>query len=265
MNIGVCGICGRMGHEVLSVLMNRGHSLCAGFDAPSSAGYGKQAGSLILRDDITAVIGDISPQAIAECDGIIDFSAPAATMKLLEYAVTERRPLVIGTTGLENVQVSAIEKAAEKIPVLFSPNMSIGVNVLFKLTEIASSVLSSEYDVEIFEAHHRHKKDAPSGTAKKLIDIVKKNKDGLAAAREVWGRDGITGERTDDEVGIFAMRGGDIVGDHTVYFIGNGERIELTHRATNRNILASGAVLGMEYLIGKNPGLYTMFDVLGFK
>ena len=141
--------------------------------------------------------------------------------------------------------------------------MSLGVNLLFRLTEIAAKALQNEFDIEVFEAHHRLKKDAPSGTAKRLVDIIKSSVDELRSADEVHGRNGITGERKNDEIGVMAMRGGDIVGEHTVYFAGIGERIELTHRATRRDIFAAGAVRAIEFLIGKKPGVYTMFDVLG--
>jgi 4-hydroxy-tetrahydrodipicolinate reductase len=143
--------------------------------------------------------------------------------------------------------------------------MSLGVNLLFKLTEVAAGALSPDYDVEIFEAHHRLKKDAPSGTAKRLLEIVRSGMKGLGGAREVDGRSGMTGERTRNEIGVLAMRGGDIVGEHTVFFTGIGERIELTHRATDREILSKGAVAAMEFLAGKPAGLYSMYDVLGFK
>jgi 4-hydroxy-tetrahydrodipicolinate reductase len=143
--------------------------------------------------------------------------------------------------------------------------MAVGVNVLFKLTEMASRVLGPEFDVEVLESHHRFKKDAPSGTAKELVKIIKDNMRGMRDAAEVNGREGITGERTNKEIGIMAIRGGDIVGEHTVYFIGKGERIELTIRSTSRENLATGAVLAGEFLPGKAAGLYTMYDVLGLK
>jgi 4-hydroxy-tetrahydrodipicolinate reductase len=139
------------------------------------------------------------------------------------------------------------------------------VNLLFKLTEVAAGALSPDYDVEIFEAHHRFKKDAPSGTAKHLLEIVRAGMKGLGGAKEVTGRSGMAGERTRNEIGILAMRGGDIVGEHTVYFSGIGERIELTHRAGSRETLAKGAVAALEFLAGKSAGLYSMYDVLGFK
>lgn len=263
MKIGVCGICGRMGVSVLQVLMDRGHDLSAAFDHEKARGFGSDAGTLIHGKPMNVAIAAINAKGVGASDGIIDFSSPAASMKLLETAREVNKPLVIGTTGFTVEEKSGIEKAARDIPILFSPNMSLGVNLLFKLTEVASRALSTEYDVEIFEAHHRFKKDAPSGTAKRLLEIVRNGMRGMKDAKEVSGREGITGERTKHEIGILAMRGGDIVGEHTVYFTSIGERIELTHRATSRETLAKGAVTAMEYLSGKPAGLYTMYDVLG--
>jgi 4-hydroxy-tetrahydrodipicolinate reductase len=263
MNIGICGICGRMGMEILPLLLEKGHSLAAAFDSESSPHFGKSAGTLIHKDRLDVIIGSLNRGDVAGTEGIMDFSAPSATMKLLDLALSETKPLVIGTTGFSEAELKRIESASKKIPVLLSPNMSEGVNLLFKLTEIAARALQSGFDVEIFEAHHRHKKDAPSGTARRLIDIVKENMRGLSGGIEKNGRHGITGERRDDEIGVLALRGGDIVGEHTVFFCADGQRIELTHRATSRNILAAGAVRAMEFLYGKGAGLYSMFDVLG--
>ncbi len=183
-------------------------------------------------------------------------------MKVIEAAIKTNNALVIGTTGFNENEKMIIHEAAKKIPVLFAPNMSIGVNLLFKLTEIAAKSLPDGYDVEVFEAHHRFKKDSPSGTARRLIEILKKNILRLNKADEVHGREGIIGERKDNELGVQVLRGGDIVGEHTVFLVGKGERIELTHRAANRDNFAEGAVLGLEFIAGKEPGLYSMNDVL---
>lgn len=258
------GAAGRMGTSILRILSERGHSIHAAFEFEGSPAMGAKVGHLIQRDDIETVIRAMSPSALEGSDCIIDFSSPAATPALLKAAVSAKKPLVIGTTGFTDEQKREIEKAADIIPLLFSPNMSVGVNLLFKLTELASRILKEGYDIEVFEAHHRLKKDAPSGTAKKLVEIIKSSAPELGGLNEVHGRNGITGERTGKEIGVMAMRGGDIVGEHTVFYIGQGERIELTHRATSRDILAKGAVLGMEFIVGRPPGLYTMFDVLGF-
>ncbi len=264
MRMGICGICGRMGISVLKILLERRHTLAAAFDYEGAPLYGRDAGALVNVERMNVTVSRINPDDINKTDGIIDFSSPAASMLLLEVARANRKPLVIGTTGFSAEERDAIHKAAAQIPVIFSPNMSLGVNLLFKLTETAARALSNDYDVEIFEAHHRFKKDAPSGTARRLLEIVKENMQDLKGAREVPGREGIVGERSKNEIGILAMRGGDIVGEHTVYFTAIGERIELTHRLTSRETLAAGAVTAMEFLAGKPAGLYTMYDVLGF-
>lgn len=264
MRIGICGICGRMGVSVLKVLLERRHTLAAAFDHEGAPLFGSDAGALVNIERMNVTVAGINPGDVRKAEGIIDFSSPAASMRLLDEALAGRKPLVIGTTGLSDDEKKRIEAASRQIPVLLSPNMSLGVNLLFKLTETAARALSAEYDVEIFEAHHRFKKDAPSGTARRLLEIVKENMQDLKEAKSVPGRDGIVGERTKNEIGILAMRGGDIVGEHTVFFTTIGERIELTHRATSREILAAGAVTAMEFLAGKPAGLYTMYDVLGF-
>ncbi|MFC1668809.1 4-hydroxy-tetrahydrodipicolinate reductase [Spirochaetota bacterium] len=264
MKIGICGICGRMGMAILKILLEREHQLGAAFDNDSSVFYGKDAGLLIGRMDVGVKITSLN-ENIGDVDVLVDFSSPAATLKLLDLAVAEKKPIVIGTTGFSDEEKEVIKDASSKIPVLLSPNMSIGVNILFKLTEIAAKALENKFDVEVFEAHHRLKKDAPSGTAKALVDIVKESVPVLNNAAEISGREGMVGERTGNEIGVMAMRGGDIIGEHTVFFVGNGERIELTHRAIDRDVLARGAVLAVEYLNGKDSGLYSMFDVLGLK
>ena len=264
MNIGIYGISGRMGNAILNVAIEKGHRLAGAFDAPGSKFISQNA--MTFADstlaDCVITVSDEASLAGTEC--VIDFTTPAATMNLIPQSVAARTPLVIGTTGLGPDEVEVIKKAAASIPVIFSPNMSLGVNLLFKLTELASSALSTDYDVEIFEAHHRFKKDAPSGTAKRLLEVVKENMKGLSDAKTVHGREGITGERTSAEIGMHAMRGGNIIGEHTVFFTSLEERIELTHRAAGREVFARGAVTAAEYLKGKPAGLYTMYDVLGF-
>ena len=263
MNIGICGIGGRMGVAIMRILLDRGHSLGAAFESGSSQYMGQDAGTLLAGDSLNVTISLPQESMVASVDGIIDFSAPAATETLLECAVSAGRPVVIGTTGFTDQGLKKIEEAAGTVPVLFSPNMSPGVNLLFKLTEMASRVLTEGFDVEVFEAHHRFKKDAPSGTAKKLIEIIRESMARLNSAEEISDRRKIDTERTDNEIGVMAMRGGDIVGEHTVFFAGMGERVELTHRALNRDIFARGAVLALEFLADRKPGLYSMFDVLG--
>ena len=264
MKIGINGIGGRMGNSILRIMTNRGHKLCAAFESDKSHLINRNAKELVSNPLCDCVISTINREALSGLDGVIDFSLPHATMELIRIMSDLKKPLVIGTTGFSNEQIDEIKKYSHVSPLVHSPNMSLGVNLLFKLTEIASSALNTEYDVEIFEAHHRLKKDAPSGTAKKLLEIIKENMTGLSDAAVLNGRDGIVGERTSNEIGMHAMRGGSIIGEHTVYFAGLDDRIELTHRAVNRDVFASGAVAAMEYLYRKDAGFYTMYDVLGF-
>lgn len=261
MRIGICGIAGRMGKAILAASLEKGHTISQGLDAPQCPLLGQDAGSAVGKT-LNVAIESLN-DATLNADVVIDFSAPSATEVLLKKAVQQKIPVVIGTTGFSNAQKEMIQEASHTIPIVFSPNMSVGVNLLFKLTQLAASVLQDGYDVEIFEAHHRLKKDSPSGTAKKLIDVVMETRKDLHSAKLMHGREGIIGERTNNEIGVMVMRGGDIVGEHTVYFIANGERIELTHRATTRDNFARGAVRAAEFVVSRKQGLYTMFDVLG--
>jgi 4-hydroxy-tetrahydrodipicolinate reductase len=263
LKIGICGISGRMGTAVYRELLRRGHRLAAAFDAPSSSCFGKDAAELLHGEASKVIVSSINDADAARCDGLIDFSAPEAAMALLEAARKSRRPIVMGTTGCSPAQRSRIDESSAEIPILMSPNMSIMVNLLFRITELTARTVGGDCDIEVLEAHHRFKKDAPSGTAKKLVDIIKASVKNLGQADEVHGRSGMIGERRDAEIGVMALRGGDIVGEHTVYFVGTGERLELTHRAISRDNLAAGAVRALEFLAGKKPGMYSMFDVLG--
>jgi 4-hydroxy-tetrahydrodipicolinate reductase len=264
MNIGICGILGRMGGIVLKKSYERGHEVSVGLDNVRGEEKEQDENKILHMYNLNLKVGDISAENLDQADGIIDFSLPAATMELIDAIEVNPKPLVIGTTGLDESHVERIVKASGKAPILYSPNMSMAVNLLFKLTELASKALGNRFDIEVFESHHRFKKDAPSGTAKKLLSTIKDNIPELKDCREIAGREGISDtERSKNEVGVFAMRGGDIVGEHTVYYIGTGERIELTHRATSREIFAEGAVTALEYVIEKEPGLYSMYDVLG--
>lgn len=264
MRFGICGFSGRMGNAIFRIMEEKGHYLGAAFDADNSSNISKNAREIVNSSYADCVISGIDADALKNVDCIIDFSSPAATMKLIQILKDVKKPVVIGTTGLSPEETEIVKKASSDFPVIHSPNMSLGVNLLFKLTEIASKALTTDYDVEIFEAHHRFKKDAPSGTAKRLLEEVKNNMKGLSSAADINGREGITGERTSNEIGMHAMRGGNIVGEHTVFYVGMDDRIELTHRASSRVIFARGAVSAAEFLSGKAPGLYTMYDVLGF-
>ena len=263
MKIGVCGASGRMGRAVLLNALDRSLTVAGAFEWSGCPHLGRDAGELIGRQVIGTVLTTLTQEGVAACDVIVDFSSPDATLRLIDMALAEKKALVICTTGLDEAARAKIHDASKHIPVVYSGNMSIGVNLMMKLAGEAAKVLNEWFDVEVLEAHHRKKKDSPSGTALMLVDAVKKALPRLANGKEVRGRDGIVGERTDDEIGVCAIRGGDIVGEHTVFFIGSEERIEITHRAQNRELFAKGAFRAAEFIANKTPGLYTMTDVLG--
>ncbi len=263
LKIGVNGIGGKMGKAVLNVLLEKGHSLNAAFETDSYPDIGRDAGSLAIKGNHNVKINTINKNDLKSVDGIIDFSSPKATLKLLDIIKEIKKPIVIGTTGFTDQEKKKIQDASDYAPVLFSPNMSLGINLLFKLTETTAKVLGNNFDIEVFEAHHRLKVDAPSGTAKKLLDIIRTAVSSLNKAPLIYDRSIKNEKRTDKEIGIQVMRGGDIVGEHTVYFAGIGERLELTHRASSRETFARGAVAALEFLVSRDAGLYDMNDVLG--
>jgi 4-hydroxy-tetrahydrodipicolinate reductase len=205
------------------------------------------------------------PAALDEVDVIIDFSFREATLPLVEQAVLSRTPIVIGTTGHEPVVREAILQHAQKLPIVWSGNYSIGMNVLFHLTQVASGALSELYQPEIVEVHHKHKKDAPSGTAIDLAERICAGRNWDPTLVSCAGRSGMTGERPSQQIGIQAVRGGDVVGQHTVSFFGDGERVELSHLATDRKIFAQGALAAARWIVGKKPGHYEMQDVLNLR
>ena len=208
--------------------------------------------------------GDNPAAHLAGCDVLVDFSTHSATGKLLELAVAQKKPVVIGTTGHSPVEKKRLRALAARVPCVWAGNFSVGVNLLFALTRRAAAVLGADYDAEVIEMHHRYKKDAPSGTAARLLDIILGERK-LAADALRHGRSGITGERPSTEVGVHALRGGDVVGDHTVLFAALGERVELTHKANDRGIFARGAVRAAHWVVKQKPGVYDMQDVLGLK
>ena len=208
--------------------------------------------------------GDNPAPHLAGCDVVIDFSSHQATRSLLELAVASGRPIVIGTTGHAPAEKQALLPLAAKVPCVWAGNFSVGVNLLFALTRRAAAVLGADYDTEVVEMHHRFKKDAPSGTAARLLEIILEERK-LTADALRHGRSGLTGERTQSEVGVHALRGGDVVGDHTVIFAALGERVELTHKAGDRAIFARGAIRAAHWVVGQKPGVYDMQDVLGLK
>jgi 4-hydroxy-tetrahydrodipicolinate reductase len=253
-----------MGREIAAVVLSDASCALAGcVEQASHPAVGKDFGALTGLDapGIT-VAGSVAALSLDK-SVIIDFSSPEAGMSLLDTVEGKQVRLVIGTTGFDKAGTGRIASVSKKIPIVFSPNMSLGVNLLFMLTELVSKKLGGAFDIEIIEAHHRLKKDSPSGTARRLGEIAAASI-GMSYEDAVKnGRAGMVGERTKKEIGMHAVRGGDIVGDHTVLFAGLGERLELRHMAHSRAPLARGAVAAAKWLAGQKPGLYTMRDVLG--
>ena len=216
--------------------------------------------------EITAAVdlGDDPASQVSNCDVIIDFSLREATRGIVELAAENGKAVVIGTTGHSPEEKEGIANLSSKIPMVWAGNYSTGVNLLFYLTRIAAEVLGEDFDCEVVEAHHRHKQDAPSGTAERLLEVLREAR-GLNADSIVHGRSGITGERPRDQIGSHALRGGDVVGDHMAWFAGEGEKLELTHRATDRKIFAVGALRAAHWVVEQPPDLYSMQDVLGLQ
>jgi 4-hydroxy-tetrahydrodipicolinate reductase len=266
VRIAVAGAAGRMGGRVIHTIASQDNAELAGaFEAPGNPAVGRPIAEVAGLPGATGLVGDNPAEAIAQADVLIDFTAPAATLKNLALAAESGKAMVIGTTGLDAAQQEELKKQAAKTPVMFAPNMSVGMNLMFKLVGMMAEVLGEGYALELVEAHHDQKKDAPSGTAVKLIAELARVRGWDAEEVCRHGRQGMVGARGKDEIGVSVIRGGDIVGDHTVYFIGQGERLELTHRAHSRDTFAQGAVRAALWVAGKAPGLYDMQDVLGLK
>jgi 4-hydroxy-tetrahydrodipicolinate reductase len=259
VKLAVTGAGGRMGRSLIEAIESDGAlTLAAALDAAGSPAIGQPAGQGEVR--VSADLG----AAVRACDALIDFTRPEGTLKHLAACVEHGRAMVIGTTGFGAPQLQAIREAGQRIPIVFSPNFAVGVNVLFKLVDTAARALAEGYDIEIIEAHHRHKVDAPSGTALKLGEIAAQATNRSSKSYS-FGREGDTGERPRDQIGFHAVRGGDIVGEHTVMFAGTGERLELVVRSQSRMTYASGAVRAAKWLRKRPAGLYDMADVLGLK
>ncbi|MBN1384510.1 MAG: 4-hydroxy-tetrahydrodipicolinate reductase [Elusimicrobia bacterium] len=250
LNITVCGAAGKMGRMITAkVLTEEDTALVGAIESKGNNAIGRKVGDIKITDNLEAVLKNT--------DMVIEFTNPEATLEHLKSVLKSRKAMVIGTTGIPDEGIKEIEEAAKEIPIVFAPNMSLGVNLLFEITEAVAGVLSS-YDIEIVEAHHSQKKDAPSGTALKLAEVISKK----LKLTPVYGRHGNVGPRK-NEIGIHAIRAGDIAGEHTVIFAGPGERIELTHRARSRETLVAGAVKAAKWLANKKPKLYSMKNVLG--
>jgi 4-hydroxy-tetrahydrodipicolinate reductase len=266
INAVVTGAAGRMGSRIINVLSTsdgirlagaverKGHPL-VGQDACGPAGI--PAGGVLISDDLAA--------ALKTSDVLIDFTFPEASQEHIRTCAELGKPIVVGSTGFSQEQLIMLDQYVQKIPCVLSPNMSIGVNLCFKVLAEIARTIGEDYDMEIVEAHHRMKKDAPSGTAMKMAQVLAAAVDRNLDEVGVYARKGMIGERTRKEIGIQTLRGGDIVGEHTVLFAGKGERIEITHRAHSRDTFAAGAVRAAKWVVGKKPGLYDMQDVLGLK
>jgi len=265
MRIAIAGSSGRMGRTLIEcVLRDPGLKLSGALEQPGHALLGRDAGEFAGVATDVMVTSDIAA-ALAQSDVLIDFTRPAGTLAHLEACLKTGTKMVIGTTGFSDAEKQRIAEAAKKIAIMFAPNMAVGVNVTFKLAEIAARSLGDDYDVEIIEAHHRHKVDAPSGTALKMGEVVAAALGRDPAKVFVHGREGDTGERDPKEIAFHAIRGGDIVGEHTVMFAGMGERVEVTVRSSSRSTYATGALRAAKFLKDKGNGLFDMQDVLGLK
>jgi len=248
-----------MGSRVLAALRaEKDFAIAGAFEREDSEYVGRAV-------EGTTVSAGIEQALKRGADVVIDFTAPAASVQHARACAERGVGLVVGTTGLSPAEKAELAAAAKRIPLLFAPNMSVGVNVLFRLVEEAARALGSAYEVEIVEMHHRMKRDAPSGTALRLAEVAAGALGLDARAATVYERHGDTGTRKPGTIGMQALRGGDVVGDHTVYFLADGERLELTHRATSRDNFARGAIRAARFVAGKAPGLYDMQDVLGFR
>ena len=263
--IAIAGVAGRMGRTLVELARaDASLSLVAGFEAPASPFVGQDIGVLAGGTPLGLSVAPDSRLRDTGFDVLIDFTTIEATLTHLEDCVASGRRIVIGTTGFGDKR-ALIEAASAHVGVVFAPNMSVGVNLCFKLLELAAAVLGDEVDVEIVEAHHRHKVDAPSGTAVRMGEVVADVLGRDLKECAVYGRQGITGARDRKTIGFATVRAGEIVGDHTVMFVGAGERVEITHRAQSRATFAGGALRAARWLASRGPGLYDMQDVLGLR
>jgi len=264
LKAGVVGVGGKMGLAILSLLVNNNEFEVVGAtEVPGSSALGKDVGALTANAPQGVDVKENFEDAFKDADGIIDFSSPDSTLKTAEYAAKKGKALVIGTTGFSDKQKSSLIKLAQSFPCVFSPNMSVGVNVMFEMSRKLTELLGADFDIEILEAHHRNKKDSPSGTALKVAEVVSDTLNKKLEDIAVYSRHGNIGGRKKGEIGIQTLRGGDVVGEHSLIFYGDGERIEFTHKASSRDTFANGAIRALKWVSDKPAGLYSMKDVLG--
>ncbi|MYG13453.1 MAG: 4-hydroxy-tetrahydrodipicolinate reductase [Gammaproteobacteria bacterium] len=265
MRVAIAGASGRMGRTLIQAIAEDGAlQLGAAIEQPGAPSVGADAGEVAGVGALGVAIADSVVAVIEDFETLINFTVPEATLAAVDACHDAGRGLVIGTTGFDAAGLARIRAAAEAIPILMAPNMSIGVNLMFRLVEQAARALGDEVDIEVVEAHHRHKIDAPSGTAVRLGELVAGALGRTLEEDAVYGRQGETGARSRRTIGFSALRGGDIVGDHTVMFAGGGERLEITHRAASRMNFALGALRAAKFLADKGHGLFDMQDVLSF-
>jgi len=266
IRIAITGAAGRMGRTLVQALEgNTALVLSAALERSGVSLLGSDAGELAGIGRLDVPVTDSLVDALASFDTLVDFSVPEATLASLATCRRAGKSMVIGTTGIDQAGRDAIRSASRDIPIVFAPNYSVGVNLCFKLIELAARVWGDDVDVEVIEAHHRGKVDAPSGTALKMGEILARTLDRDLAENAIYGRQGITGPRNRKTIGFETIRAGDIVGEHTVMFAGVGERVEITHRAASRMNFAIGAMRAAQWLAGRPNGLYDMQDVLGLK
>jgi 4-hydroxy-tetrahydrodipicolinate reductase len=265
MKIAIAGATGRMGKMLIEAVLNSSDAQLVGaLEHDSCPLIGEDAGAFLGKKTGVVITADIT-KALSDAEFLIDFTRPEGTMAHLAVAQKTGSKMIIGTTGLSYEQIDALKKASANLAIVFAPNMSVGVNATFKLLEIAAKMLNEGYDIEIIEAHHRHKVDAPSGTALRMGEVIA---DALGEKLDdvaVYAREGHTGERKAGSIGFATIRGGDIVGDHTVLFAGEGERIEISHKSSSRQSYAQGSLRAARFLQNQNSGLYDMQDVLGLR
>jgi 4-hydroxy-tetrahydrodipicolinate reductase len=263
--IAIAGASGRMGQMLIEAVAAADDcSLSAAFDVSGSSAIGRDAGAYAGQASGVLISSDLR-EGLARSQFLIDFTRPEGTLAHLEICRALGVAMVIGTTGFTPAQKDVIAEASHDIAIMMAPNMSVGVNVTLKLLEMAAKALATGYDIEIVEAHHRHKVDAPSGTALKMGEVIAQALGRDLKECGVFAREGVTGERDPSSIGFATIRGGDIVGDHTVLFAGTGERIEISHKSSSRATYAMGSLRAVRFLAGCKPGLYDMFDVLGLQ
>lgn len=264
--LAITGANGRMGRTLIEAgHQSEGSSVSAAFERPGSSVIGQDAGALAGIGEIRVPVTESTAISSADFDVLIDFTRPEVTLANIESCRASKRRIVIGTTGFSEDERQKIVDASREIAIVFAPNMSVGVNLCFKLLDIAARVMGNEVDIEVIEAHHRHKVDAPSGTALRMGEVVADALGRNLSECAVYGREGNTGERDRGTIGFETIRAGDIVGDHTVMFADMGERVEITHKASSRMTFASGAVRAARWLMDQDTGLYDMQDVLGLR